>query len=79
MEPCTDPASNPFQRPRPQLDLPLLVIVDGEPEYEVERLLKREKLDVDVDGPQNTWLDGSDMDQKMMSDTTSWIWVMLLT
>ncbi|SLM33647.1 probable transposable element [Lasallia pustulata] len=39
LEPATKPDEDPFRRPRPQLEHPLPVVVDGKPEFEIERLL----------------------------------------
>ena len=39
LEPATKPEEDLFKRPRPQLEHPLPVVVDGEQEFVVERLL----------------------------------------
>ena len=44
LEPATDPTKDPFERPRPQLDHPLPVTVDGEEEFEIEKLLRKRQV-----------------------------------
>ena len=44
LQPATKLEEDPFQRPRPQLQHPLPVIVDGEQEFVIERLLRRRKI-----------------------------------
>ena len=44
LEPATNPDLDPYYRPRPQLEHPLPVMVDGEPEFDIERLLQKRRV-----------------------------------
>ena len=44
LEAATDPDQDPFQRPRPQLDHPPPVLVEGEPEFAIDRLLRKRRI-----------------------------------
>ena len=44
LERATPPGDDPYQRPRPQMEHPLPVLVEGQPEYEIEKLLRRRRV-----------------------------------